>query len=136
MLLACCVAAAALSQAEREEKEKATTQLPGNTFENISLNKERVQGPGGAGRRGSDLIFAAAAGPSRCQAQAELAAHGPHRAGAPPGKMSLLVGSADAQPDLQGSDEQMFFPVSTSPVNRRFLMAAGFQALNFMLGKR
>lgn len=50
--------------------------------------------------------------------------------------MFLLEGSTDAQPALQGSDEQMFFPASTSPVNRHFPMTARFQALNFMLGKQ
>lgn len=54
----------------------------------------------------------------------------------PPGKIFLLEKSADAQLDLQGSDEQMFSPVSTSQVNRHSLMTAGFQALSLMLGKQ
>lgn len=54
----------------------------------------------------------------------------------PRGKVFLLEESTDAQPDLQGSDEQMFSPVSTSQANRHSLMTARFQALSLMLGRQ
>lgn len=110
------IATMPVSQAEIEEKtkekEKKTNpcQFPGSTFENnISLNRECIQGSGCAGRLVSDLISEADTRPSCCQARQSWLPHGPHQAGALPGKMFLLEGSTDAQLDLQGSDEQMFF---------------------------
>ena len=50
--------------------------------------------------------------------------------------MFLLEKSTDAQPDRQGSDEQMLSPVSTYRVDRCSLMTAGFQAPSLMLRKQ
>ena len=84
----------------------------------------------------SDLISSPDTRPSRCRARLNWLYLGLPRRELPPGKMFLLEKSTDAQPDRQGSDEQMLSPVSTSRVDRCSLMTAGFKAPSLMLRKQ
>ena len=121
-------------ESKKEEGKKPHTDSLGNTFENnISRNKEVCEAPGSAV---SDLISSPNTRPSRCRARLSWLRLGLPRRELPPGKMFLLEKSTHAQPDRQGSDEQMLSPVSTSQVDRCSLKTAGFQALSLMLRKQ
>lgn len=95
--------------------------------------RNSCEAPGSAA---SDLISLPDARPSCCWARLSWLHLGLPRRELPPGKMFLLEKSTDAQPDRQGSDEQMLSPVSTFQVDRCSLTTAGSQALSLVLRKQ